>query len=69
MIKIKKSHRGILHKELGVPLDEKIPAKKLTKAEKSSSPAERKRASFAKAEKGWDHHGSHSGKTRRRVGA
>lgn len=39
---------GALHKELGVPKDEKIPAKKLDKAAKSGSPLEKKRANLAK---------------------
>lgn len=39
---------GALHKELGVPKGEKIPAKKLDKAAKSGSPLEKKRANLAK---------------------
>ncbi len=39
---------GALHKELGVPAGEKIPAKKLKRAEHSSNPTERKRANLAK---------------------
>lgn len=39
---------GALHKELGVPKGEKIPAKKLEKAAHSSNPKERKRANLAK---------------------
>lgn len=46
-IKIKKSHKGLLHKELGVPAGKKIPASKLQAAKNSSNPAERKRANFA----------------------
>jgi len=42
------NHPGALHKELGVPEGEKIPAKKLAKAEHSSNPTERKRANLAK---------------------
>ncbi len=41
-------HPGALHKELGVPMGKKIPAKKLKKAEHSKSPIERKRANLAK---------------------
>jgi hypothetical protein len=41
------SHRGALHKSLGVPQGEKIPEKKLEKAEHSKSPLMRKRASLA----------------------
>jgi hypothetical protein len=46
-IHIKPSHEGLLHKELGVPTDEKIPEAKLEKAKHSENPAERKRATFA----------------------
>lgn len=41
-----KSH-GALHRELGVPEGEKIPASKLKKAEHSKNPLERKRAHLA----------------------
>ena len=41
-------HPGKLHKELGVKQGEKIPAKKLAKAEKSKSPTIRKEAALAK---------------------
>lgn len=68
MIRIKPQNKGKLHKELGVPLGKKIPEAKIDKAERSSSPAERKRAIFADNERGWKHGGDHSGKTRRRVG-
>ncbi len=39
--------KGALHKELHVPEGEKIPAKKLKKAEHSSNPKLRKRAQLA----------------------
>lgn len=39
--------KGALHKELGVPTDKKIPAKKLKKAEHSKNPLMRKRAHLA----------------------
>ncbi len=52
-IKIKKSHKGLLHKDLGVPEGEKIPAAKLESAKNSKDPAVRKRATFAKNAKGW----------------
>jgi hypothetical protein len=45
-------HKGALHRELGVPEGEKIPAKKLKKAEHSKSPTERKRAALAKTLEG-----------------
>ena len=44
---IKKSHVGELHRNLGIPEGEKIPLKALMQAKKSSSPAVRKRATFA----------------------
>lgn len=46
-IKIKPSHKGLLHKELGVPMGEKIPESKIEAAKHSKNPAERKRATFA----------------------
>lgn len=44
---IKPSRRGLLHKKLGVPQGEKIPASKVSAAKNSSSPALRKEATFA----------------------
>lgn len=44
--------KGALHKKLHVPLDEKIPAKKLNKAAKSKSPKLRKEVALAKTLKG-----------------
>ena len=41
-------HPGKLHKELGVKQGEKIPAKKLAKAEKSKNPTIKKEANLAK---------------------
>lgn len=46
-IKIKKSHRGLLHKDLDVPQGQKIPRAKLVKAKNSKNPKVRKRANFA----------------------
>jgi hypothetical protein len=40
-------HPGALHKELGVKKEEKIPEKKLEKAEHSKNPKLRKRAQLA----------------------
>lgn len=54
-IKIKKSHKGLLHKDLGVPEDEPIPAGKLAAAKHSKSAAVRKRATFAQNAKKWNH--------------
>lgn len=54
-IHIKPSHKGLLHKDLGVPAGEPIPAGKLAAAKNSSDPAERKRATFAQNAKKWNH--------------
>lgn len=47
---IQKMHmkKGALHKALGVPEGEKIPAKKMAKAAKSKSPLMKKRVALAK---------------------
>lgn len=52
-IHIKPSHKGKLHKALGVPAGEKIPAGKLAQAKKSKSAAVRKEANFASNAKTW----------------
>jgi hypothetical protein len=52
-IKIKKSHKGLLHKDLNVPAGQRIPPGKLAEALHSESAAVRKRAVFAKNAKGW----------------
>lgn len=43
-----KSHKGRLHRALHVPEGEKIPAKKMAKAAKSSDPHVRKMVAMAK---------------------
>lgn len=55
MIKIKPSHKGLLHKNLGVAKDKPIPAAKLSKAANSRNPAVKKRAVFAQNAKKWNH--------------
>ena len=55
MIAIKKSRKGLLHKDLGVAQGKPIPAGKLAKAKNSKSAAVRKRATFAQNAKGWSH--------------
>lgn len=45
-------HPGKLHRELGVPQGEKIPAKKMSKGAKSKSPTVRKEVALAKTLKG-----------------
>ncbi len=62
-IHIKPSHEGRLHKNLGVPAGEPIPAKALAKAKNSSDPTVRKRATFAENAKKWNHGGSQKRET------
>ncbi len=45
-------HPGKLHRELGVPQGQKIPAKKLEKAEHSKNPTIRREANLAHTLKG-----------------
>ena len=54
-IHIKKSHEGLLHKNLGIAKGQKIPAKKLSKALHSSNAKVKKRAVFAENAKHWHH--------------
>ena len=56
-INIKPSHKGLLHKNLGVAQGSPIPAGKLAKAANSNSAAVRKRAVFAENAKHWNHSG------------
>lgn len=46
------SHKGLLHRKLGVPEGEKIPESKIEAAANSSSPTLRREANFAKNVKG-----------------
>ena len=52
-----KEHPGALHRALGVPEGEKIPAAKLHSAEHSDDPEIRRDAIRAKTMKGWSHSG------------
>jgi hypothetical protein len=52
-IRIKPSHKGLLHKKLGVPQGKPIPAAKMAKAADSKSPALRKEVTFAENAKKW----------------
>lgn len=54
-IMIKKSHKGLLHKKLGVPQGKKIPQAKLDAAANSKSPALRKEANFARNARHFQH--------------
>lgn len=51
-INIKDSHKGLLHKDLGIAQGKKIPASKLA-IKSSDSPAVRKRKTFAINAKKW----------------
>ncbi len=44
---------GALHRKLGVPEGQKIPAKKLSKAAKSDNPTTRRQVGLAKTLKGF----------------
>jgi len=52
---LKGIHRNALHEKLHVPKGEKIPEKKLEKAEHAKSSLERKEAALAKNMKHWRH--------------
>ena len=60
-------HPGALHRALGVPEGEKIPAKKMAKAAKSSNPHMKKMVALAHTLKGFHHAegGSVEGEARR----
>jgi hypothetical protein len=58
-IHIKPSHKGLLHRKLGVPAGKLIPANKIAAAKRSASPALRKEATFAQNAKHWHHGPSH----------
>ena len=64
-IHIKPSHKGLLHKNLGVKAGKPIPASKLAKAKNSSSAAVRKRATFAENAKHWHHGGKRHGMSKK----
>jgi hypothetical protein len=50
-------HKGKLHRELGIPVGQKIPAARLASAERSDNPTVRRDAIRAKTMKGWRHSG------------
>lgn len=54
-IKIKPSHKGLLHEKLGVPASKKISPGAIARAKNSSSPALRKEVTFAQNAKKWNH--------------
>lgn len=53
-INIKPSHRGLLHKDLGVPAGKPISQAKMDSAKAGASPAERKRITFAENARHWN---------------
>ena len=54
-IHIKKSHEGLLHKDLGVKSDKKITYHQMITAKKHAGPAEKKRIVFAENARKWKH--------------
>ena len=50
--------KGKLHREIGVPVGKKIPAKKLAAAAKSKNPEIRRDAVRAQTMKKWNHRGA-----------
>lgn len=54
-IHIKPSHKGLLHKQLGIPAKKGIPLSTLVHAKHSKNAATRKRANFAINARKWSH--------------
>jgi hypothetical protein len=54
-IHIKKSHEGLLHKNLGVSKKKKLTMDQIMHGLASTDPAVRKRANFAKVARSWKH--------------
>lgn len=54
-IHIQSSHRGLLHKQMGIPADKPIPTKALEREKSGASPAEKKRIVFAENARRWNH--------------
>lgn len=54
-IKIKPSHKGLLHKNTGTKKGKKIPVSKIEAAKHSKDPKVRKRATFALNARKWNH--------------
>jgi len=61
-INIKPSHKGLLHRDLGVKQGKKLTAAEIEKAKHSSDPATRKRATFAANARKWKHSRPHGDK-------
>jgi hypothetical protein len=56
-IHIKPSHKGELHRDLGVAQGKPISLADLMQAKRSKSPAVRRRATFAANARTWNHKG------------
>ena len=54
-INLNPAHKGLLHKHLGIPEDQKIPVHKLREALKSDNPDIVKEANFALNSRDWNH--------------
>ena len=54
-IRIKPSHKGLLHRDLGVSQDAPLSRQQLEHAKRSPDPAVRKRATFAINARSWHH--------------
>jgi hypothetical protein len=52
-IHIKPSHKGLLHRDLGIAEGKPIPASAMAKAKTNASPAEKKRIVFAQNARKW----------------
>ena len=48
-------HKGALHRALGIPVSEKIPAQKMAAAKQSANPRIRRMAALAKTLKSFHH--------------
>ena len=54
-IDIKPSHKGKLHRALGIPEGQEIPRSRLEEAKHSKDPDIRREATFALNARGWNH--------------
>ncbi len=54
-IHIKPSHKGLLHKDMGVPQGKKLSLGSLEDAKNGADPAEKKRIVFAENARKWNH--------------
>jgi len=54
-IKINPAHKGELHRALGIPQGQKIPAQRIEEATHSTNPHMRAMAHFAKNARGFKH--------------